>query len=421
MKNKESKRPSTVGKNKSRKTTQQSVKKPTGPSKTQLERLKKFYNTTRWLPNSAFTTYFGKPAFENYGYGNTNPVYGGLFYGNYMLSHNMNPIDGDNHPPEKQVYSSAMMKSLQRQAIRRPSPPRKKPDEIRNTPEELQEINTRKQIFQLPNECPSREIIPPNLLKCQCFKSGKNSPVNSEDENEDEYEVFNVENALSGKKNKKKKIDKNKNANFDPYKQGKIQLGKKKMKEGLDNKIDEDALLEKVKLKKRKKLGLDDEEEEEEEIDEETQAYNVKKRFYEEMLGEDGLKNLEDLRELQIETKEKAEEKEKQKIKEKEEEAAKLEAEKSRELEETKEERFKEENTCPLCGATTQSMTKFELLRKKDNPALYPPNHTTGFSCCAQHSKDNFSSYKYMDPYYAALLPAAGRPTSKNEPLNLFK
>ena len=65
-------------------------KQGSGPSKSQIARLKKFYNTTRWLPNSAFTTYFGKPAFENYGYGNINPVYGGLFYGNYMLSHNMN-------------------------------------------------------------------------------------------------------------------------------------------------------------------------------------------------------------------------------------------------------------------------------------------------------------------------------------------
>lgn len=420
MKNKESRRPQTAGKVRSRKTTENSQKKPAGPTKTQLERLKKFYNTTRWLPNSAFTTFFGKPAFENYGYGNTNPVYGGLFYGNYMLSHNMNPIDGDNHPPEKQVYSSAMMKSLQRQAIRRPSPPRKIPDEIRNTPEELQEINTRKQIFQLPNECPSREIIPPNLLKAQYFRSGKNTPVNSEDENDDEYEVFNVENVFSGKQNRKKKIDKRKNAAFNPYKQGKVQLGKKKMKEGLDNKIDKDALMEKVKIKKKKKLGLDEEEEEEEEISEETQAYNVKKRYYEEMLGEDGLKNLEDLRNLQIETKEIAEEKEKQKIKEKEEEAAKFEEEKSKVFEEAKEHKFQEDTICPLCGASTQSMTKLELLRKKDNPALYPPNHT-GFSVCAQHSKDNFSSYKYMDPYYASLLPAAGKPTSKNEPLNLFK
>lgn len=114
MKNKES-RPSISGKSqKSNKSKGNTVHKPEGPSKSQINRLKKFYNTTRWLPNSAFTTYFGKPAFENYGYGNTHPVYGGLFYGNYMLSHNMNPMDGKNHPPEKQVYSSALMKSLQR-------------------------------------------------------------------------------------------------------------------------------------------------------------------------------------------------------------------------------------------------------------------------------------------------------------------
>ena len=37
--------------------------------------------TTRWLPNSAFQTYFGKPAFENYGMGNINPPTGGLVYG----------------------------------------------------------------------------------------------------------------------------------------------------------------------------------------------------------------------------------------------------------------------------------------------------------------------------------------------------
>ena len=83
-----------------------------GPTKSQVNRLKNFYYTTRWLPNSAFTTYFGKPAFENYGCGNTKPVYGGLFYGNYMLTHNINPIDGDNKPDTKQVYSSAMLKTI---------------------------------------------------------------------------------------------------------------------------------------------------------------------------------------------------------------------------------------------------------------------------------------------------------------------
>lgn len=102
-------------------------------TKSQMNRLKNFYNTTKWLPNSAFTTYFGKPAFENYGYGNTNPVYGGLLYGNYMLSHNINPIDGGNSPDTKQVYSSAMLKAVKRNLIRKPEPPRKTPEEIRNT------------------------------------------------------------------------------------------------------------------------------------------------------------------------------------------------------------------------------------------------------------------------------------------------
>ena len=30
--------------------------------------------TTRWLADSAFTTYYGKPAFHAYGKGNTNPT-----------------------------------------------------------------------------------------------------------------------------------------------------------------------------------------------------------------------------------------------------------------------------------------------------------------------------------------------------------
>lgn len=37
--------------------------------------------TTRWLPNSAFQTYFGKPAFENYGAANTKPAVGGMISG----------------------------------------------------------------------------------------------------------------------------------------------------------------------------------------------------------------------------------------------------------------------------------------------------------------------------------------------------
>ena len=50
------------------------------------------------LPNSALTTYFGKPAFHAYGNANTNPTNGGLSYGQYMKTHNINPHSGDNNP-----------------------------------------------------------------------------------------------------------------------------------------------------------------------------------------------------------------------------------------------------------------------------------------------------------------------------------
>ena len=276
-----------------------------GPSKTQINRLKQFYNTTRWLPNSAFTTYFGKPAFENYGYGNTNPVYGGLFYGNYMLSHNMNPIDGANNPPEKQVYSSAMMKSLQRKGVRRPSPPRKVPEEIRNTPEELQEIRTRKQIFQLPNNFPSRDIIPPNLLKARYFRSGKNTPENSEDENDDEYEDWNIENVLSGKKNKKMKINKRAEGGYNPYSQGRVELKKKKMKEGLDNKFSNE-FYKKANAKHLKNKGINNQYEGGEEEYEESEGqllYEKQREYYLKMLGEEKVKNIEDLTNLEVQKK----------------------------------------------------------------------------------------------------------------------
>ncbi|MCQ2819176.1 MAG: hypothetical protein MJ252_18080 [archaeon] len=424
MKNKESKRPSSVAK--SQKTNKTKGTAPqNGPSKSQINRLKRFYNTTRWLPNSAFTTYFGKPAFENYGYGNTNPVYGGLFYGNYMLSHNMNPIDGKNHPPEKQVYSSAMMKSLQRQQVRRPSPPRKVPDEIRNTPDELEEMRNRCQIFQLPNEMPSRDIIPPNLIKARYFRSGKNTPEGSEDENADEYEDFNVENVLAGKKNKKRKVNKIKDPNFNPYKQGKIQLGKKIMKVGLDNKLDP-ALAEKIK-EKRRKLGLetgDDffEEMVEEQESEETMEYNFKKKYYEMMLGEDGVKNLENLKDVNIYTKEIEEERknkelEEQKVKEEQEEIN----------EKIQQEQIEKEGACPLCHQT-QPMKGSSLLKKKENPALYAPGQIgNGFVCCIHHSKEMIRpedrdprNFHYMPPCMLESVAPAGRPTRKEEPLNLF-
>lgn len=71
----------------------------------------KFKQTTRWIPNSAFTTYFGKPPFENYGRGNTHPIDGGLVYGTYLYSHNVHPHRGKNQPKNLQSYPVALSKA----------------------------------------------------------------------------------------------------------------------------------------------------------------------------------------------------------------------------------------------------------------------------------------------------------------------
>ena len=398
-----------------------------GPSKTQINRLKQFYNTTRWLPNSAFTTYFGKPAFENYGYGNTNPVYGGLFYGNYMLSHNMNPIDGANHPEEKQVYSSAMMKSVQRKGVRRPSPPRKVPEEIRNTPEELQEIRTRKQIFQLPNNFPSRDIIPPNLLKARYFRSGKNTPENSEDENEDEYEDWNIENVLSGKKNKKMKINRRMEDGFNPYVQGRIELKKKKMKEGLDNKFSNE-FYRKASAKHMKNKGLNQYEEGEEgyEESEGQLLYEKQREYYLKMLGEEKVKNIEDLTNLEIQKKIDEEKEDNNEIKEKE----------IIDVEENEKNNMNVNHNCPVIpleDKIKEERKPVNPLKKKENPALLPPNFDlvkdkdNTFVCCVHHSQKPVTSqekdprnYQGMPPCMMASIIPAGKPSHIVAPLNIF-
>ena len=102
----------------------------------------------RLLPDSSMTTYFGKPAFHAYGNGNTRPASGGVVYGQYLKTHNINPHSGNNKPEYAQVYGRAMInpkvvvkggsRSPQRRAstkelqgavpvpqiVRRPQPPR---------------------------------------------------------------------------------------------------------------------------------------------------------------------------------------------------------------------------------------------------------------------------------------------------------
>jgi len=144
--------------------------------KRQAERIKKLQQTSRWLPNSAFTTYFGKPAFANYGQGNTNPTWGGVGgYGSYMKTHNVNPHEGSNKPKFEQVYQTAEKKALTKKP-RSPEPPRKCKDEDRLNPQMIEEIKRRALVLPLEKKNPSRPIAKPNLFNVKTFKSEHNTP-----------------------------------------------------------------------------------------------------------------------------------------------------------------------------------------------------------------------------------------------------
>ena len=61
--------------------------------------------TSRWLADSAMTTYFGLPAFHAYGNGNTRPVSAT----DKLKTHNINPHSGGNKPQYSQVHSRALL------------------------------------------------------------------------------------------------------------------------------------------------------------------------------------------------------------------------------------------------------------------------------------------------------------------------
>ena len=137
--------------------------------------------TTRWLANSSFKTYFGKPVFANYGQGNVKPAYGGLMYGDYMKTHNIAPHEGANNPATQQVYEAAETKGLL-QKIKPPQLPRKCKDEDRLSPNEIENIKKRSQVLPKEREKPSKKIIKPDLAGEKFFKSEHNSANQSYDE-----------------------------------------------------------------------------------------------------------------------------------------------------------------------------------------------------------------------------------------------
>jgi len=145
------------------------------------DRIQRLNETTRWLPNSAFKTYFGKPPFENYGRGNVNPTVGGPIYGDYMKSHNINPHAGDNKPEYKQIFDRAELAATT-YPDNQPEPPRKCKDEFRLSQQQVEELKRRNPRVPEKFSVTSKKIVKPDLVNTLRFASEENTPEHSVDE-----------------------------------------------------------------------------------------------------------------------------------------------------------------------------------------------------------------------------------------------
>jgi hypothetical protein len=120
------------------------------------DRIQELHKWARWLPDSAYQSYFGKPAFHTYGKNNTKPTSGGVVYGQYLLSHNVNPEHGANKPKYQQTYKSAMNYGF-RKGDRVPQLPRKGQENLDITPSELAELKKRNPIMPQKFKNPDSE------------------------------------------------------------------------------------------------------------------------------------------------------------------------------------------------------------------------------------------------------------------------
>jgi hypothetical protein len=147
-----------------------------------VDRIKKFNEQTRWLPNSGFQTYYGKPAFENYGFRNTNPSWGGLMYGSYLKSFNINPQRGANQPKFDQVFISSQL-AADRVNYDRDHMPRKCKDEYVHSQKEVKELINRLPLT-IKQEAPVKKcgvLKKPDLLASKRFMSKTEDELDKED------------------------------------------------------------------------------------------------------------------------------------------------------------------------------------------------------------------------------------------------
>lgn len=108
---------------------------------------------------------------------------------------------------------------------------------------------SRKPIFQQENTFPQRYIVRPNLVKARVFRSGKNTPKETDNDERGVRELydgtFNIEDVLSGKARRKSK-GKNvqsttfENINFNPFGPN---TQKKKLRENLNQSVSKSNLI----------------------------------------------------------------------------------------------------------------------------------------------------------------------------------
>lgn len=117
---------------------QDSLRPPSSPEdlEKQKRKLAHIWKNSRWGANTTLQTYFGRPAFEAYGRANNQPhaVGAGIFYGQHLHTHNVNPHRIPNQPPTKQIFAGSEQLDRPRTAVisRKPLP-----EETKVTKDEL--------------------------------------------------------------------------------------------------------------------------------------------------------------------------------------------------------------------------------------------------------------------------------------------
>ena len=136
------------------------------------QKIKELKLAGRLLPDSAYTTYFGKPAFHAYGNANTKPTVGGLSYGQYLRTHSINPHSGDNKPEYIQVYAHAMLEpNLYKGKAKSKSP--------RKSEKDFDGASKTNRFVRKP--CPPRQPVPKRpLTGAQLDEQKKRNPITSD-------------------------------------------------------------------------------------------------------------------------------------------------------------------------------------------------------------------------------------------------